>query len=151
MQKIKASIIAGAVCCLALGGSVAGASQVLLTGNDVEETHVRETVEKQGDTWTCTREVPVQIDGKTRMLKQSGPCTVWELGRAYEKLQSGGGQDPRVLEADLMRASEERDHYKRLSHDQAKLFEGLVAHNPEIKDQVERLKARLSGPSVTRR
>lgn len=152
MQKIKVSLIAGAVCCLALGGSVAGASQVLLTGNGAQETSVRETVEKQGDTWTCKRESRITDGDRSYPLISQGPCTVSELGRAYERLQSRGGQDPRVLEADLTRTAEELGHYRRLSKEQSDLLEKLAeGSDSEIKNQVEKLKARLSGPSKTGR
>lgn len=150
MQKIKASIIAGAVCCLALGGSVAGASQVLRTDIGVQETDIRETVEKQGGIWTCTGEYSVNIDGKDHLVKQSGPCTVWQLGRAYEELQSRSERG-RMLDQDLIYSSERENHYKRLSEDQSKLLEELAGKNPEIKEKVEKLKSRLSGPSRTGR
>ncbi|ARU45535.1 hypothetical protein [Corynebacterium silvaticum] len=152
MQKIKLSLIAGAVCCLALGGSVAGASQVLLTDNGAQETDVRETVEKQGDTWTCKRESWITGGDQSYPLISQGPCTVPELGRAYEKLRSWNGQDPRILEADLMNAAELRDHYKKLSEEQSELLDDLTQNgDSSVKQKVERLKSRLSGPSRTGR
>lgn len=152
MQKIKVSIIAGAVCCLALGGSVAGASQVLRTDNGSQETNVRETVEKQGDTWTCTRESVVVSGGESYTLVSQGPCTISELGRAYEKLLPKEGQDPRILEGDLIRTTEELGHYKRLSKEQSELLEKLVeGSDSETEEKVEKLKTRLSGPSRTGR
>ncbi|AKP08050.1 Hypothetical protein Cp262_0382 [Corynebacterium pseudotuberculosis] len=152
MQKIKVSLIAGAVCCLTLGGSVAGASQVLLTGDEGRETNVRESVEKLGDTWSCKREWDVTDRGGSYPAVFQRPCTVSLLGSAYEKLQSsGGGLEVRKLQADLKVASDERDHYERLSKDQWDLIEKLTKDNSTYKAKVEKLKPRLSGPSQTGR
>ncbi|AER68471.1 Hypothetical protein Cp106_0367 [Corynebacterium pseudotuberculosis 1/06-A] len=144
MQKIKVSLIAGAVCCLTLGGSVAGASQG-------RETNVRESVEKLGDTWSCKREWDVTDRGESYPVVFERPCTVSLLGSAYEKLQSSDKQETRRLQADLRDASDERDHYKKLSQDQWELLEKLTKNDSENKAKVERLKSRLSGLNQTGR
>ncbi|AFM06742.1 hypothetical protein [Corynebacterium pseudotuberculosis] len=151
MQKIKVSLIAGAVCCLTLGGSVAGASQVLLTGDEGRETNVCESVEKLGDTWSCKREWDVTDRGGSYPVVFQRPCTVSLLGSAYEKLRSSDKQETRGLQADLREASAERDHYKKLSQDQWKLLEKLTENDSTYKAEVEKLKPRLSGLNQTGR
>ncbi|AFH51299.1 Hypothetical protein Cp267_0391 [Corynebacterium pseudotuberculosis 267] len=151
MQKIKVSLIAGAVCCLTLGGSVAGASQILLTEDGGRETNVRESVEKLGDTWSCKREWDVTDRGGSYPVVFQRPCTVSLLGSAYEKLQSSDKQETRGLRADLREASAERDYYKKLSKDQWDLIEKLAKNDDTYKAEVEELKPRLSGPSQTGR